>query len=55
MYLHNIKPIIMQNRLLWLLIIFLGSAAFHNASAGHIALQDHGGEAWFKNIEIRKL
>ncbi|WP_232214797.1 DUF1080 domain-containing protein [Asinibacterium sp. OR53] len=22
---------------------------------GHIALQDHGGEAWFKNIKIRKL
>ncbi|GAC1438521.1 MAG: DUF1080 domain-containing protein [Sediminibacterium sp.] len=23
--------------------------------SGHIALQDHGGEAWFKNIRIRKL
>lgn len=22
---------------------------------GHIALQDHGGEAWFRNIKIRKL
>ncbi len=22
---------------------------------GHIALQDHGGEAWFKNIKIREL
>ncbi len=25
------------------------------AKAGHIALQDHGGEAWFRNIRIRKL
>ncbi len=24
------------------------------AKAGHIALQDHGGEAWFRNIRIRK-
>jgi hypothetical protein len=22
---------------------------------GHIALQDHGSEAWFRNIKIRKL
>jgi len=22
---------------------------------GHIALQDHGGEAWFKNIKIKEL
>jgi hypothetical protein len=25
------------------------------ASKGHIAIQDHGGEAWFKNITIREL
>lgn len=25
------------------------------SEAGHIALQDHGGEAWFKHIRIRKL
>ena len=25
------------------------------AKAGHIALQDHGSEAWFKNIEIKRL
>lgn len=25
------------------------------AKKGHIALQDHGGEAWFKNIRIRQL
>lgn len=25
------------------------------SKSGHIALQDHGGEAWFKNIRIRKL
>jgi hypothetical protein len=25
------------------------------SKVGHIALQDHGSEAWFKNIEIKKL
>jgi hypothetical protein len=25
------------------------------SKAGHIALQDHGSEAWFKNIEIKRL
>lgn len=25
------------------------------SKTGHIALQDHGSEAWFKNIEIKKL
>lgn len=25
------------------------------SKSGHIALQDHGSEAWFKNIEIKKL
>jgi hypothetical protein len=25
------------------------------AKKGHIAIQDHGGEAWFKDIKIREL
>lgn len=28
---------------------------FGRASAGHIALQDHGDAVWFKNIKLRKL
>jgi len=28
---------------------------YGTAKAGHIALQDHGSEAWFKNIEIKRL
>jgi hypothetical protein len=25
------------------------------SKVGHVALQDHGSEAWFKNIEIKRL
>jgi hypothetical protein len=28
---------------------------YGTVQAGHIALQDHGSEAWFRNIKIRKL
>lgn len=31
------------------------TAGYAAARKGHIALQDHGGEAWFKDIKIRKL
>lgn len=31
------------------------AAAYGMAKKGYIALQDHGSEAWFKNIKIRKL
>lgn len=29
--------------------------AYGSVQSGHIALQDHGGEAWFREIRIRKL
>lgn len=29
--------------------------SYGSVKSGHIALQDHGGEAWFRNIKIRKL
>jgi hypothetical protein len=28
---------------------------YGRARKGHIALQDHGGEAWFRNIRIKEL
>lgn len=31
------------------------AAEYGMAKKGHITLQDHGSEAWFKNIKIRKL
>lgn len=31
------------------------AAGYGMSKVGHIALQDHGSEAWFKNIEIKKL
>ena len=31
------------------------AAGYAQAKKGHIALQDHGSEAWFKNIKIRQL
>ena len=31
------------------------AAGYGQSKVGHIALQDHGSEAWFKNIKIRKL
>ncbi|SJZ47672.1 3-keto-disaccharide hydrolase [Sediminibacterium ginsengisoli] len=31
------------------------TAGYGMAAKGHIALQDHGGQAWFRNIRIRKL
>lgn len=30
-------------------------AAYGSVKSGHIALQDHGGEAWFREIRIRRL
>ena len=29
--------------------------AFGTFKSGHIALQDHGNEVWYKNVEIKKL
>lgn len=29
--------------------------SYGSVKSGHIALQDHGGEAWFRNIRIRKI
>ncbi|MCC6288042.1 MAG: DUF1080 domain-containing protein [Chitinophagaceae bacterium] len=34
---------------------FKNMAAFAKAKQGHIVLQDHGNEVWYKNIKIRKL
>ena len=34
---------------------FKDMALFGKASAGHIALQDHGDPVWYRNIKIRKL
>jgi len=34
---------------------FRGMAGFGRISRGHIVLQDHGSEIWFKNIRIREL
>ena len=31
------------------------AASYGTVKKGHIALQDHGSEAWFRNIKIRKL
>ncbi len=31
------------------------AASYGTVRKGHIALQDHGSEAWFRNIKIRKL
>src|SRR5438045_6098992 len=31
------------------------AANYGMSKKGHIALQDHGSEAWFKNIKLRKL
>jgi Domain of Unknown Function (DUF1080) len=31
------------------------AAGYGMSRSGHIALQDHGSEAWFKNIEIKRL
>lgn len=30
-------------------------ASYGTVKSGHIALQDHGGEAWFREIKVRKL
>jgi hypothetical protein len=34
---------------------FKEMAAFGKASKGHIALQDHGDQVWYKNIKIKEL
>ena len=34
---------------------FKNMALFGKAKKGHIALQDHGDEVWFRNIKIRRL
>ena len=34
---------------------FKNMADFAKSKKGHIALQDHGNEVWYKNIKIRKL
>jgi hypothetical protein len=34
---------------------FKSMPLFGKASAGHIALQDHGDQVWYRNIKIRKL
>ena len=31
------------------------AAGYGMSKKGHIALQDHGSEAWFKNIKIKEL
>ena len=33
---------------------FKGNAAFANPAKGHIILQDHGDEVWFRNLKIRE-
>ncbi|MEP7210758.1 MAG: DUF1080 domain-containing protein [Alphaproteobacteria bacterium] len=34
---------------------FKSMPLFGKASAGHIALQDHGDQVWYRNIKVRKL
>ena len=34
---------------------FRDSAGFMRAAAGHVVLQHHGEEAWFRNVRIRPL
>ena len=34
---------------------FKGWPQFAKSTEGHIALQDHGDEVWYRNIEIRRL
>jgi len=34
---------------------FKNMPGFARSKKGHISLQDHGNEVWYKNIRIRKL